>query len=154
MPRHSFVPAAQQHIRSSDNSKRSVLLWTDHRWKAEWLDNPTSPRNRHSTSWNCWVWLNASAPVLDASAPAFTDGVWSLLRPVSVAQTNNRRPCCLLMSNPSSSSWTARPDSSCWRDNRTAAQRLPQDLVRPTTVDNNNHLKRRRSIFAERHCWT
>ena len=41
-------------------------------------------------------------------------------------ERTNCRPCCPLMSNPSTSSWTARPDSSGRWDNRMAAQHLPQ----------------------------
>jgi len=44
----------------------------------------------------------------------------------------NRRPCCLPVINPStSSSWTARPDGSGRWNNRMAGQHLPRDLVRP-----------------------
>jgi len=46
----------------------------------------------------------------------------------------NRQPCCLPMSNPSNSSWTAKPDGSGQWDNRMAAQHLPQDLVWPSSV--------------------
>jgi len=45
----------------------------------------------------------------------------------------NRRPCCLPMSNPSTSSWTARPDGSGRWDNQMTAQHLPRDLVRPSS---------------------
>ena len=45
----------------------------------------------------------------------------------------NRRPCCPLMSNPSTSSWTARPDGSCRWDHRLVAQHLPWDVVRPSS---------------------
>ena len=44
-----------------------------------------------------------------------------------------RRPCCLTMSNPSTSSWTARPDGCGRWDNQMAAQHLPRDLVRPNS---------------------
>jgi len=44
-----------------------------------------------------------------------------------------RRPCCSPMSNPATSSWTARPDCSGRWDNRMAAQHLPRDLVRPSS---------------------
>jgi len=45
----------------------------------------------------------------------------------------NRRPCCPPMSNPPTSSWTARPDGSRRWGNRLAAQHLPRDLVRPNS---------------------
>ena len=44
----------------------------------------------------------------------------------------NRRPCCPRMSNPSISSWTARPYGSGRWDNRMAAQHLPRNLARPS----------------------
>jgi len=43
----------------------------------------------------------------------------------------NCGPCCPPMSNPSTSSCTARPDGSGRWDNRIAAQHLPRDLVQP-----------------------
>jgi len=43
----------------------------------------------------------------------------------------NRRPCCPPMSNPSTFSWTARPDGSGRWNNWMAAQHLPRGLVRP-----------------------
>ena len=46
----------------------------------------------------------------------------------------NRRPCCSPMSNPSISSWTARPDGPGRWDNRMAAQHLPRHLVRPSKI--------------------
>ena len=75
----------------------------------------------------------ASTPVPNVSAPVCTNGVWPPLRPVSVAQKNNCRPCCPPMSNPSTSSWTAWPDGSGRWDNRMASQHLPRDLVRPSS---------------------
>ena len=44
----------------------------------------------------------------------------------------NRGPCRPPMSNPSTSWWTARPESSGQWDNRMAAQHLPRDLARPS----------------------
>jgi len=37
--RHSFVPAAQQVISSSDDNGRSAALWADHRWNADRLES-------------------------------------------------------------------------------------------------------------------
>ena len=37
--RHSFVPAAQQLISSSDDNGRSAALWADHRWNADRLES-------------------------------------------------------------------------------------------------------------------
>ena len=73
--------------------------------------------------------LTASALVSDVSAPAYTSGVWPPLRPVSVAQKNNRQPRCFPMSNPSTSPRTACPDGAEGWDNWMAAQHLPRDLV-------------------------
>jgi len=39
--RHPFVPAAQQFISSFDNTNIRAAQWVDHRWNAEWTDNPT-----------------------------------------------------------------------------------------------------------------
>ena len=49
------------------------------------------------------------------------------------AEAQTVDPCCPPMSNPSISSWTARPDSSGRWDNRMVAQHLPRDLVRPSS---------------------
>ena len=49
-----------------------------------------------------------------------------------VWRRTNRRPCYPPRTNPSNSPWTARPDSSGWRNNRLTAQNLPRDLVRPS----------------------
>ena len=70
----------------------------------------------------------ASAPVSDVSAPACTNGVWPLLRLVSVEHRN--RPLILLYFNVQSIDlpWTERPDGFEWRDHRMAAQHLPRDL--------------------------
>jgi len=51
--------------------------------------------------------LIASAPVSDVSVHVCTNGVWPLLRPVSVAQKNIPS-----VSNPLTSPWTAWPDGS------------------------------------------
>jgi len=89
--------------------------------------------------------VTVSALVSDVSASACTNGVWSPLWPVSVAQKNKRRSCCPSMSNPSTSLWTARIDGSGRWDNRTAAQHLPRDLVQQSSGVKNS-LKRWRSL--------
>ena len=73
--------------------------------------------------------LTASVTMSDVSAPAYTNGLWPLLRPVSMAQKNKTSTILSPMFNPSTSPWTAQPDSSGWRDNRLAAQHLHRDLV-------------------------
>jgi len=50
-----------------------------------------------------------------------------------VCRRTNRRPCCLPMLYPTTSSWTTRPDGSGRWDNRMAAQLLPRGLVRPSS---------------------
>ena len=87
--------------------------------------------------------LIASAPVLDVSAPACTNGVWPPLRPVSVAQKN--KPSTIVSSNVQSIDfpWTAWPDGSGRWDNWMVAQHLPRDQVQPGSGFNNS-LKRRR----------
>jgi len=43
--RHPFVNAAQQLTSSYyDDDNRSVALWADHRWNAEWLENTATLR--------------------------------------------------------------------------------------------------------------
>ena len=140
--RHAFVLAAQQLISSSDHN-RSVAIWVDYWWNAEWLENPIRlctfiPNIGTHLEWPGYQeqrgsGLTASAPVSDVSALAYTNGVWPLVRPVSVAQKNKRWPCCPPMSNPSTSPWTAQPDSFWWWDNWLAPQHLPQDLVWPSS---------------------
>jgi len=39
-----FVPAAQQLISFSDKNNIRAAQWADHRWSAEWADNPTRLR--------------------------------------------------------------------------------------------------------------
>ena len=65
--------------------------------------------------------LTASAPVSDVSSPAHTNGIWPLLRLVSMAQRNRRWPCCISLSNPSTYTWSAQPERSGQRDNGMAA---------------------------------
>ena len=91
--------------------------------------------------------LIASAPVSGVSAPAYTNGVWPPVRPVSVAQKNNRRPCCPPMYHPSTYPWTAWPDGAERWDNWMAAQHLPRDLVRPSSGFNNS-FKRKKIPFV------
>jgi len=42
--RHSFVPAEQHLISSSDNNNIRAAQWADHQRTAEWADNPTRLR--------------------------------------------------------------------------------------------------------------
>ena len=115
--RHPFIPAAQQLISLSDNNIRAAQ-WADHQWNAGWAENPTrlhifihdtgthppeSPSQEEPRSG-----LTATTLVSGVSAPVCTNGVWPPLR--FVGRRTNRRPCCPPMSNPSISSWTARPD--------------------------------------------
>ena len=55
--------------------------------------------------------LTASAPVSDVFAPAFTNGVWPLLRPVSVTQKN--KPSTMLSFNVQSIDLPM--DCTAWR---------------------------------------
>ena len=89
--RHPFVPAAQQLISFSDNNIR-VAHGADQQWNSEWADNLTCLPNfipdtdTHPPEWPSQnvlgSGLTASAPVLDVSAPACTNGVWPPLQPV------------------------------------------------------------------------
>ena len=58
---------------------------------------------------------------------------YGLLCGLWVWRRTSRRPCCPPMSNPSTSTWTARPDVSGRWDNWMDAQHLPRDLVRPSS---------------------
>ena len=90
-----ILPAAQQLISFSDNNNTRAVQWADHQWNAEWADNPTRLRTlipdtgTHTPEWPSQEEpgssLTISAPVLDVSAPACTNGVWPPLRPVSLA---------------------------------------------------------------------
>jgi len=108
--RHPFVPAAQQLISSSDNNNRGAAQWADHQWNAEWAHNPTRLRifipdtGTHPPGMTlprtAWVRLNrcrTSPPVSDVSAIAYTHGIWSPLRSVSVTQ--QKKPSTMLSSN-------------------------------------------------------
>jgi len=114
--RHPFVPAAQQLIISSDNKNTRAAR----------------PSQEEPGSGSI-----ASAPVSNVSAPACTNGVWLLLRPVSVAQKN--KPSTMLSSNVQSIDFplSAWPDGPGRWENRMAAQHLPRDLVRPSSRLNN-----------------
>ena len=67
-------------------------------------------------------------------------GLWVWRRRAS------RRPCCPLMSYPSTSPRTAWPDGAGRCDNWMAAQHLFRDLVRPSSGFNNS-LKRMKNIW-------
>ena len=67
--RHTFVPAAQQLISSSEDNNRSVAHSADQWWNAEWLENT---RRLHTSIPNigtqpfgmalprpAWIWLNS-----------------------------------------------------------------------------------------------
>jgi len=94
----------------------------------------------------CRSGLPAIAPVSGVSALGCTNGVWPPLRPVSMAQN---KPSAMLsfniLSNPSTSPWTAWPDGCGRWDKRMAAQHLFRDLVQPSS-GLKNWLKRRRRI--------
>ena len=148
--RHPFVPAAQQLICSSDNNNIGAAHWADHQWNEEVGRQPHKtphlhPRHRHPSPE--WLYqeepgsgLTASTLVSDVSAPVVQVDAEERRRtnrrpccPPKWRRRTNRRPCCPPMSNPSTSSWTARPDGFGRWDNRMAAQHLPRDLKRPSS---------------------
>jgi len=121
---------------------RSAALWADHQRNAggcttlqDFVFSFPTPASPTLLEWpfqqQRGFCLTTSAPVSNVSALACTNSVWPPLRPVSVVQKNKQWPCCPRMSNPSTSPWTARRDSSGWWDNWMAVQHLPWDLVRP-----------------------
>jgi len=155
--RHPFAPTAQHLISLSDNNVR-VAQWVDYQWNVEWTDSPTRLRisipdtGTHPSEWPSQEEpgssLTASATVSDVSAPAYTNGVWPPLRPVSMVQKN--KLSTMLPSNVQSielpMDYSAWPDGSGRCDNWMAAQHLPQDLLWPSSGFNNS--LKRRSIFA------
>ena len=77
--------------------------------------------------------LTASAPVSDVSAHASQMGHGPFCGLWEWRWRTNRRPCIPPVSNPSTSTRTARPDGSGWWDDCMAAKHLPWDLVRPSS---------------------
>ena len=80
------------------------------------------------------------------------------------SRITNCQPCCPPMSNPSTSPWTAWPDGSGRWDSWMAAQHLPRDLARPSSVFNNSlktsgRSERAITAFQQKpllncYCWT
>ena len=145
-----------QHLISSfNNNNIRATQWADYQWNAKWMDNPTRLRifipdtGTHTPGMTlprkAWVrlkrlrtgvgrfrsclykWGTASSAACECSAET---------KPSTMFSSN-------VLSNPSTSPWTAWPDGSEQWDNRMAAQHLPRDLVRPSS-GLNNWLKRRR----------
>jgi len=75
-------------------------------------------------------------------------GLWMWRRRTSC------QSCSPPMSNPSTSSWTARPGGSGRWDNRMAAQHLPRDLVRPSSGQQKlaQTMKKIKLIYAQTWC--
>ena len=153
---YRLVPAAQQLLSLSDNSNICAAQLADHQWNAKWADNPTRLRTlipdtgTHTPpEWPCQEEpgssFTVSAPVLDVSAPACTNGVWRPLRPVSVAQKNKAFDMSSSHGNPSTSPRAARPDRSGRWNNRMAAQHLPRNLARPIVVRSRTRSNERRT---------
>jgi len=133
--------AAQQLISSPDNNNIRAAHWADHQWNAECADNPTRLPTFITGTYPSGMTLQRTAWV---RLNQFRTGVgcfrsclcrWCMASSAACVwrRRTNRRPCCLLMSNPSTSPWTARPNGSGQWDNRLAAQHLPRDLVRPSS---------------------
>ena len=140
--KHPFVPAAQQLTSSCHdyNNTRAALAGriTDEirsGWRTQrdtLLSLPTIALT--ILNWPFWEQngssLTASAPVSDVSATGYTNGVWLLLRLVSVAQKNIL--LTMLSSNVQSIDlpWSARPDGFGRWDNWMAAHQLSRNRVR------------------------
>ena len=119
------------HQFSDDNNNICATQWVYHQWNTEWTDNPTRLRmfipdtGTYPLEWPSQEepgsGLTTSAPVSDVSAPACTNGVWPLLRPVSVAQKH--KPSTMSSSNVQSIDlptdctdwrfWTMRQPNGC-----------------------------------------
>ena len=116
--RHPFVPATQHLISSSDNNNIHAAQWANHQWNAKWFDNPT---------WLCIFIPDTSTHqcqtfplLLVQMGCGLLCGLWVWRR------RTNRQPCCPPMSNPSTSPWTAWPDSTGQWDSWMAAQHVPR----------------------------
>ena len=118
--RHAFVHVKQHLITLSDNNNLRAAQWADYQWNAEWTDSPTRLRMFITDTGTPPEWpsqeeprsgLTASAPVSEVSAPACTNGAWSPLRSVSVAQKN--KPSTMLSSNVQSIDLPT--DCTAWR---------------------------------------
>ena len=106
---------------SSDNNNICAVHWADHQWNAEWLENTTRLRtfiadiSTHPPEMALPIKrgtrLTASAPMSDVSAPAYTNGLWPLLRPVSESQKN--KPPTMLSYNVQSTDLPM--DCTTWR---------------------------------------
>jgi len=128
--RHPVVPAAQQLITWADDNNRSVTLWADQRWNAEWLENTT---RLHTFIHDIGTPLPGMAPPRAAwvrpsphRCRTFTF-LFAQMRYCPFCclwvwrSGTDGWPCCPSLSNPLISLWSAWPDVSGWRDNRMAA---------------------------------
>jgi len=118
--RHPFVLAAQQLISTSDDTSRSAVLCADHRWNAEsWRALQDSVLSS-PPSWNGSA-KNSNRLRSDVRhfPPVSTNGVMvSSAACECGTEDQTVEHCCLPMSNPSTSSWIARPGGSGRGDNR------------------------------------
>jgi len=133
------------YLYSPHNNSSVCLKTTIHVWRSGWITNemrsgrttlqdttlssPTSARHPHSCPPKNSVAASApcrTLPLLFVQMEyCLFWGLWVWCR------RKNRQPCCPPMSNPSTSSWTARPEGFGWWDNRTVAPHFRRDLVRP-----------------------
>ena len=149
--RHPFVSARRQLISLSNNNMCGALGGSPMECGAG--RQPTDSAHHPPPLWNdppkkSWVWLNCLLAgvrrfplLLVQMRYGLHSGLWVWRR------RTNHRPCCPPVSNPWTSSWTARPDGSARWDYRMAAQHLPRDLVRPSSGLKNS-LERWRSIWT------
>ena len=122
--RHPFVPVGQQLNSSSYNNSIRAAQWADHQWNVGWAVNPTrlhifipddtgthSPRSDppmkrlgriQPPPHQCRVF----PLMLVQMCCGLLCGLWVWYR------GTNHQPCCPSMSNPSTSSWNARPNAS------------------------------------------
>jgi len=119
--RHPFVRAAQL-ISSSDNNIRSAAFWADHRWNAEWLENPWRLRTLSPTSAPTLVeWPSQEQPGSGSTA-SHRCGKLPLLRTQMgygpfcglwvQRRGTDRWPYWPSMSNPSTYPWSTLPYGS------------------------------------------
>ena len=134
---HQFMWWQQQQ-------QQKCVLWADHRWCAEWLENTTilctsscHPRHRHppcenDSAKNSGIYLTASAPVLDVCVPAYVNRIWPLSAACECGAVERIIEHAILHC-PIHRPPHGLHGLKVLEDNRMAGQHLPRDLVPPSS---------------------
>jgi len=127
--------SAKQFFSSSDGNNRNGALWAEHRWNMDGRKRARAYVHWSQTSAPAllkWLWTNliASGAMSDFSVPAYSNGVWHLLRLTRVAQRN--KPFTMLYFTVQSIDLRMEHNAwaSGWRDNRIAEQPVPYEAFR------------------------